>query len=246
MLEARILRKNGTSIKQIAIKLKVSVSSVSVWCRDILFTEDQKKHLRAQGQARGYEARMDTLKKRKNIFDNRIKQMKTEAKNEIGALSMRDLFVAGIALYWGEGFKKDHLVGLATTDKNIAMFYITWLKCCFNVASDQLILRVTINEKKKHLTTNIINWWSSQLGISSSQFSKPYFQKSIWKKEYENENEYHGVIRIKVRRSINLLRKILGYIEGLHITQKIRRSTVDTEGVLEQVQALELGRGMAQ
>lgn len=215
-LEARILRKNGTSIKQIAKKLKVSVSSVSVWCRDILFTDDQKKHLRAKGQARGYEARMDALQRRKNLFDNHIKQIKLDAKNEVGALSNRDLFVAGIALYWGEGFKKDHLAGLATTDKNIAMFYITWLKRCFNVTSDRLILRVTINEMKKHLAEGIINWWSSQLGIDTSQFSKPYFQKSQWKKEYESENEYHGVIRIKVRRSINILRKIMGYIEGLY------------------------------
>jgi len=218
MLEARILRKNGTSIKQIAKKLKVSVSSVSVWCRDILFTEDQKKHIIARGQARGYEARMDALQRRKKLFDIHIGQIKLDAKNEVGTLSKRDLFIAGIALYWGEGFKKDHLAGLATTDKNIAIFYMTWLRRCFNVTPDRLILRVTVNEKKKYLAENIANWWSSQLGIDTSQFSKPYFQKSQWKKEYENENEYHGVIRIKVRRSINILRKIMGYIEGLYIS----------------------------
>jgi hypothetical protein len=35
------------------------------------------------------------------------------------------------------------------------------------------------------------------------------------KKEYENKENYHGVLRIRVRRSIDLLRKIFGYIEGI-------------------------------
>ena len=58
-------------------------------------------------------------------------------------------------------------------------------------------------------------FWSRELKIPINQFSKPYFQKTKWKKKYENKKLYHGVLRMKVRRSVNLLRKIFGYIEGI-------------------------------
>jgi len=51
-----------------------------------------------------------------------------------------------------------------------------------------------------------------------NQFSKPFFQNTKWKKEYENKENYHGVLRIRVRRSIDLLRKIFGYIEGINLS----------------------------
>ena len=61
-------------------------------------------------------------------------------------------------------------------------------------------------------------YWSKELKIPVDQFSKPFFQKTKWKKEYENKDNYHGVLRIRVRRSIDLLRKIFGYIEGINLS----------------------------
>lgn len=44
-LEARMMRSKGTSIIVIARELKVSKSSVSMWCRDIILTENQYEKL---------------------------------------------------------------------------------------------------------------------------------------------------------------------------------------------------------
>ena len=48
MLQARQLRKEGESIKVIAKKLSVSVSSVSVWCRDIELSKEQIESLKKE------------------------------------------------------------------------------------------------------------------------------------------------------------------------------------------------------
>ena len=61
----------------------------------------------------------------------------------------------------------------------------------------------------------IEKYWIKVTGISKTQFTKPFFQKTKWLKEYEKPNDYHGVLRIRVRRSTDLLRKVKGYIEGL-------------------------------
>ena len=213
-IQARTLRATGESLKQIAKNLHVSSSSVSVWCRDIVFSKEQQQLMRKRGYIMGSAARLQAIKNRKLVLDKSINAIHQNAQSEVGKLTKRDIFIAGIALYWGEGFKKDHLVGLATTSLGIARFYIRWLQTCFHISTEQLILRVTINSEKKLLTTDIGAYWSKHLHIPLSQFSQPYYQVAKWKKIYDHPENYHGVLRIKVRKSISLLRKIEGYIQA--------------------------------
>jgi len=135
----------------------------------------------------------------------------------VSGLSKREIFLIDIALYWGEGFKKDRQVGFANIDEKMIKFFIYWLKNCFNITYKDLIIRVTANEAYKNRIRNLELYWSAELHIPLHQFSKPFFQRSIWKKQYDNDKEYHGVLRIKVRKSANLLRKIYGYIEGVSL-----------------------------
>lgn len=214
---AILLRKKGSSIKEIAKILDVSTSSVSLWCWDVFLTDEIQKLIVDKGRKlsligsilAGQRKKEETNKKKENIHKKAVK--------EIGKLTRRDVLIAGVALYWGEGFKKDHLVGLATTDVGIAKFYIKWLRVCFNISHDRLILRLTINEERIKDINMVSNFWCKELGIDKSQFSKPYIQKTKWKKIYTNPNTYTGVLRIKVRRSIDILRRIEGMINGLRI-----------------------------
>ena len=215
MLQARQLRKMGESIKVIAKKLSVSVSSVSVWCRDIELSKEQIESLKKRVTNPFYGRKWTYIIERKKLFDEKVTQLREQGKKEVGHLSKRDIFIAGIALYWGEGFKKDHLVGLATSDPGAARFFIRWLYKSFGIIKEKLVVRVTANISHKKRIRAIEQYWSGALNLSQEQFSKSYFQKTKWKKEYENKDEYRGVIRIKVRKSVNLLRKIFGYVDSL-------------------------------
>jgi len=217
-LEARKLRKKGESIKRIAKILNVSVSSVSIWCRNIELTNEQINNLAKRRSSPFFGKRKKYFFKRKKEFAKKVLSLKNEGIKSIGKLDKRDILLIGIALYWGEGFKKDHLVGLASSDINISKFFIYWLKKCFNISYKDLILRVTANNSYKDKIRDLEKFWSRGLKIPLSQFSKSYFQKTKWKKEYENKDLYHGVLRIKARRSVNLLRKIFGYIEGISLS----------------------------
>lgn len=214
-IKARKLRKKGESIKKIANLLNVSVSTASLWCRDIELTNKQVNNLRKRQTDPFYGKRLDYYLKKKKEFNLKLLNLKNEGINSIGKLTKREIFLIGIALYWGEGFKKDSLVGLATLDINIAKFFIFWLNKSFGITSKDLILRITANISYKNKIDKLIKYWSKELEIPINQFSKPFFQNTKWKKEYENKSDYHGVLRIRVRRSIDLLRKIFGYIEGI-------------------------------
>ena len=43
--QARALRKDGWSYRRIAKELKVSMSSVSLWCSDVEITQEQAEEL---------------------------------------------------------------------------------------------------------------------------------------------------------------------------------------------------------
>ncbi len=216
-LKARKLRRKGESIKKISKLVKVSVSTASLWCRDIELTDKQIENLRKRQTDPFYGKRLDYYLKKKKEFNLKLLNLKNEGISSIGKLTKREIFIIGIALYWGEGFKKDSLVGLATLDINIAKFFIFWLNKSFGITTKDLILRITANISYKNQINELGKYWSRELKIPVRQFSKPFFQNTVWKKEYEKKNNYHGVLRIRVRRSIDLLRKIFGYIEGMSL-----------------------------
>lgn len=214
-LKARELRQNGRSIKDIAKVLHVSVGSVSSWCDDIKLTEEQSSRLQLRVTDPSYGKKAAYIQKVKERTQRKIHELKFLGRKEIGNLTKREVFLVGVALYWGEGFKKDHQVGFATSDPRMGKFFVKWLESCFGIKKEQLIFRVTANGLYKDRIKDLEQFWSDQLDVSINHFSKPFFQNVKWQKSYENTSDYHGVIRIRVRKSMDFLRKITGYIEGV-------------------------------
>ncbi|MFH1970971.1 MAG: hypothetical protein ABIJ05_01135 [Patescibacteria group bacterium] len=216
-IEARKLRKTGESIKKIAKLLNVSPSSVSTWCRDIKLTSEQIKVLEKNARDPNYGRRLSYSLKQQAERIEKTNRLCKEGIEEVGNLNRRELFLTGIALYWGEGFKKDSQAGLASLSPDIIKFFLKWLKECFGYSLEDLIVRITLNISHKHRIDEITKYWVGITGIPLSNFRKPFYQKVKWKKVYEKPDEYHGVLRIKVRRSTDFLRKISGYIKGLSL-----------------------------
>ena len=53
-------------------------------------------------------------------------------------------------------------------------------------------------------------------GYSTLKFDKIYFKKHVVKSTRHNTQEsYHGLLRVRVKRSTNLNRKIMGWIDGI-------------------------------
>lgn len=215
--EAIKLRKTGESIKVIARKLDVSPGSVSVWCRNVKLSKDQIIELEKRARDPNYGKRLLNSTKQRAEKERKIKKLLEEGIREVENLSKRELFLVGIALYWAEGFKKDTQVGFANSNSGMINVYLKWLYACCGIRVQDLIPRVTLNISHKHRIDEVQKYWSESTRIPLESFRKPFFQKFMWKKIYENPNDYYGVLRIKVRRSTDFLRKIHGWIEGLRL-----------------------------
>ncbi|HBC73170.1 MAG: hypothetical protein UX91_C0007G0088 [Candidatus Amesbacteria bacterium GW2011_GWB1_47_19] len=210
--EARHLRSEGKSIKEIARDLAVSTSTASLWCRDIKLTPEQISQLEKNSRDPYYGRRLSYALKQQAYRLTKEKLIRSEAKNMLINLSAREKLLAGTALYWAEGFKKDKMAGFANSDPEMINFIIEWLINSLSVSKDLIRLRVGINESHSHRVEEIEKYWSEITSIPNTQFYKPFFQKTSWKKTYDHPENYFGTLRIRILKSTDLLRKIKGLI----------------------------------
>ncbi len=214
-IKARKARRLGIGIKTIARKLKVSSSTVSLWCRDIVLSEEQLVELSRRSKDPYYGERRTHIEAVQRKKQAKISLLYKKGKLDIGELTRRDLFIAGVALYWAEGFKKDNLVGFANSDPSMIRFMTLWFKKICGIPQEQIKYRLTLNIAYKDKDQDIRLYWSNMLGVDVDQFQRTIFQRVQWQKIYEHPDEYHGVLRVRIAKSTDLLRKIYGWIGGL-------------------------------
>jgi len=205
------LRKEGNSIKDIAKKLRVAKSTVSKWCRDIELTKKQIQNLAEKMKAGAYKGARAQYVRRLE----RIKKCEITGINKIGKLSNRDFLLTGLALYWGEGTKKNGKVVVCNSDPRITKFMIKWFKKIFKVRSDRFTLRVGINKIHQNRINEVEEYWSKEMVIPRMQFGKTFLIKTKSKKVYNNFSTHFGTLRVEVKKPAEIYCQILGLIKGL-------------------------------
>lgn len=200
-IKAQELRRRGLSYGEILQQISVSKDTISRWCREIVLSETQKNRLLVAADNK----RNARLLRTQNIFK--------EAKTEIGNLSKRDRFIAGIMLYAGEGEKTDGKGGFANSDPKMISFMMNWFKefCNLPIAKFRGALWLHENRDEKKAK----EFWSKLTGIPTNQFHKTYIaeNKTNSKKIRKKIHEY-GVFAIKFT-SADKQRKIIGWISAL-------------------------------
>lgn len=214
--KARLLRTSGHSLLEINQKINVPISTICTWINDIKLSDSQQERLKAKTQS-ALQAGRELIQQQNRI--ERIMLSHTlleEGKVEIEKLTRRELFLIGVALYWAEGFKTMHerRLGFCNSDPTMIKFYLNWLEKVLGIKKEDVVLRVTLNMSYKEKTNEIQDYWANLLGISLKQFTKPFYQQTQWKKQYNTDN-YYGVLRVHVNNSLNYLLKMRGWIEGL-------------------------------
>ena len=158
---------------------------------------------------------MGTLKQKNDRF-KRIEEGQNKGKNYFTSLTKRELFIAGLALYWAEGSKKQRAVTICNSDPKLIQFIIYWLKSCFNISSDRIRGSIGINEIHRDREDIVKKYWSEKTRIPLTQFTKTSFKKVHNKKVYENFHDYYGTFVIKLVKPGQLYYDIIGFIEALY------------------------------
>jgi len=207
------LRKKGLSYTDIQKKLSVPKSTLSSWCKDIPLTISQKQQNAIKKLKGAEKGRAITAQRKKERKSKTINQIMKASIKEIGKLNKREFFVAGTALYLGDGLKGDKEVGFSNSNPKVIAFMMKWLRVyCKIIESDfrgQIWIHDNLDERKAKI------FWSKLTEIPLNQFRKSYISinKTSSKKVRKNIHE-NGVFSVKVS-NVNTQRKIVGWMAGI-------------------------------
>lgn len=174
--KARALRKQGKSINQIVREASLTKSSVSLWVRDIVLTKTQKKKLSERGRS------VESVEKRRinRLFNEERKRQVIidKAKDDFSTISLNELKLIGIMLYWGEGGKTGNWsVRLANSDPAIIKVMMRFFREVCRVPEHKFHAHIHTFENADVNKTE--KYWSQISGISRKQFYKTYTKPSI-------------------------------------------------------------------
>lgn len=213
--EAIRLRKTGLSYREIAEQLGVSKSSLSLWLRNIPLSKVHQRLLNAR-TADAYARRAATMRLRTDRKDSGIR---SKAAEEIGAISPRELFIAGVIAYWAEGSKakpwnrSTPQVQFINSDPTMITLFLRWLDA-LGIERDRIKVRVAIHEFAD--VAGALRFWSDVVGIPEGEFQRTTLKRHNPSTVRKNTGSgYVGCLTIKVRRSSGLLRQIAGWYEGI-------------------------------
>lgn len=170
--KAIVMRQKGMSYSQIKVELGVSKSTLSKWLYDMPLSEKRIRELRADSPIRIERYRNTMRIKRENTLRESYKKVSKDIKR----LSKREIFIAGLFLYWGEGSKTRTAVSaLSNTDPSVLIFYIKWLE---NFGVNKKDLKVKLQLYNDMNIKKEIKYWSKKLNLPINSFVKSYIKES--------------------------------------------------------------------
>ena len=198
--QARQLRRNGLPLAEIAARLGVSKSSVSLWVRDVAFEP-------LPGPVRDRRRSPNALQRRRQA---EVDRLLAEGRARIGRLSEREFLVAGVALYAGEGSKRDGIVIFANSDPQMVVFFCSWLPHFFPIDESRLRVRLYLHQGLD--LTGATAFWCQLTGIPESQFSKPY--RAVPDPSIRHAKHVHGCVGVRYSCTATH-RSIMGLVGAL-------------------------------
>ncbi len=214
------LRTQGKSYSEILKEVPVAKSTLSLWLRSVGLSKPQQQNIT---EKRLDAARRGGAAKKKQRLEN-TERIFEECRKEIGIISKRDLFILGIALYWAEGSKEKtyHIgsgVSFTNMDPKMLKMFLVWLKE-MGVSIDEMVFEIYLHETRKDIFVDAQAYWSKQLQIPLERLGTLYLKKGAIKTNRHNiDDEYYGIIRVRVRKSSELYRRITGWSDAIHKSQ---------------------------
>jgi hypothetical protein len=213
---ARKLRSQGHSLNQIASVLNLPKSTLSLWIRDVPLTDEQKQFLRNKNPIFNPELRGPGGGKSLKSYYGEIRKKNRKKGQELvkEKIANQDIdFIAGIMLYWAEGYRSNNknVVKFTNTQAEMVRFFLNFLRKYFNVKNPDIKVSIYYHEGEKTIT-EIQDYWLNYLSLTHENLNRPYLEN---KREVSGirKNRYpYGICNLLVY-STEILQQIYGAIQ---------------------------------
>lgn len=208
----RLRREEGLGIRDIATKLGVAKSSVSLWVRDIVLSPEQSERLKMRcpifNRKMSYGGNIGIYKK---WLERRI-QYQGAGATLAKAYGLDPTFMSGCMLYWAEGHKSKNCLTISNSDVDLLKFFVTFLKTYFGVPASHFTVRV-------HHYTNAIStdvkhkYWTEQLGLPLSAVRKGQVDNYSKASKRLKDSLPYGTCHVSILHGQSVLQAIYGALQ---------------------------------
>jgi len=202
-------RKLGWSYNKINSKLGVPKGTLSYWFKDLVFSSHIKE-VNVENSKKKWAANITKYNKNRSVLA-RKRWSDIQSESVIGAnkFAKDPLFLAGVFLYWAEGYKRGNWnVIFTNSDPEINRIMMRFFINVCNVPKEKIKAQIQVHEVEQ--VEKSVKYWSKCTNIHINNFSKTTIQKRISKKVVNNRLPY-GTLRIKIN-DVLLVNKIKGWI----------------------------------
>lgn len=216
--KARELRLQGLNYEEIVARLGVSKSSVSLWVRDLpkpsrLTPEECAK--RTAERTRLYWIAERPVRAARRAAAS------AAAAADIGGLTDREILIAGAVAYWCEGsknkpYRRAGRVVFSNSDPELISFFLLFLDTA-GIARSDLAFQLQIHENAD--VESAERFWLTLTRARQEQFRMTSLKRQNLTTTRKNTgDDYHGCLRVDVKQSCELYRKIEGWASAVVAT----------------------------
>lgn len=151
------------------------------------------------------------------MFTRRVAKVERRAHELYSQYAPDPFFMLGLGLYWADGTKSLHNSGLSfsNTDARTHQLMMRWFERFLFVGRGDYRVHMLVHIGHAQRETLIRDFWCRELEISLDTFQRTSWIRAPWKKAYENDSTYHGVVSLRIRRSKDRLRIVRAWIACL-------------------------------
>jgi AcrR family transcriptional regulator len=209
---ARTLRREeGSSVKEIAHRLGVSKSSVSLWVRDITLTDVQTAALRERNPAYNGQ-RLGAITR---VSQGRARRKAHQEDGRSRVRSRDEAFVRACLLYWAEGAKSRHSLSFSNADVELVRVWMNLLRRTLQAPEERI--RITCYLYSDHFSEQ---WDVEQFWLGVTRLGRSNMCRSIvnnYSRSSKRKRQrllLHGTVKVAVHDT-RLIQMVLGGIQEI-------------------------------
>ncbi|MFA5886200.1 MAG: hypothetical protein WC863_00275 [Patescibacteria group bacterium] len=212
------LRKNGKSYSQISTILLIPKSTLSLWLKDIKLSKKASDRIKALTNATAISKLILRNKQQTTIANQRHESIRETARKEAKPLLTDSLFLAGVSLYWAEGYKKGALgskwksIDFANSDPEMIKLMVNFFTNFLKIKESDIKIQIMLHDTKE--TNKCLNFWHKLTSIPKKNFIKTCYSISKASLQKSNNKLPYGTIHLRIN-NVNSFFRLIGWIDSL-------------------------------
>ncbi len=212
------LRISGKSYNQINMLLGVPKSTLSIWLKDIILNDEATSKIKARVHSLSLNKLIERNKLQGQVAASSHQKIKRDAEIEALKFLKDPLFIAGVSLYWGEGYKKGWYqskwksIDFANSDPEMIRLMVKFFKQFLKISEKDIKIQIMGHEGSD--IEKYITFWQNLTSVPRNNFFKPFLTTSkSSKKKVASKLEY-GTIHLRINH-IESFYRLYGWTEAL-------------------------------